>query len=354
MIRQNGSIQGLRRMLAIAGFVFLAAGALPAISVRERPGKRRDAMREALTRTMDIFAANYGDTDWSRVTDALAENPSDPANPAFMSVPLSLANVYLNRYEKGGNKADLERSVGIVEWVVWNRALWERREGSGSVVNYLDITLRRLQAECDVGGYEFRIDELWSVAMGITADEADAISSGGRRCRAGTLLLDACPLAILPFPMEEESRAARAALLAAASSFLSGDARASVWAQGAKEIAQSFPESECRSAETEIVLTQAALSYRLADSEVPEQFDSGRAAEGGAPRLSCTGPFATSYETPGPVASVEVGPPLDAAIRDSRVVAFHLSESFLWLYPPGSQCERAGEAESLLPEQRAE
>jgi hypothetical protein len=353
MTRQNGSIQGLRRVLAIAGLVFLAAGALPAISVRERPGKRRDAMREALTRTMDIFAANYGDTDWSRVTDALAENPSDPANPAFMSVPLSLANVYLNRYERSGDKASFDRSVGIVEWVVWNRALWERREGSGSVVGYLDITARRLQAECDVGGYEFRIDEIWRAAMGITADEADAITSGGR-CRSGTMLLEACPLAIQPFPAEEESRASRAALLAAASSFLADDARASVWARGAKEIAQLFPQSDCRSAETEIVLTQAALSYRLANAEVPEEFDSGRAAESGTPRLSCSGPFATSYETASPVAAVDAGPALDAAIRDSRVVAFHLSESYLWLYPPGSQCERAGEAESLLPEQRAE
>lgn len=353
MTRQNGSIQNLRRLLAVAGLVFLAAGAVAAISVRERPGKRRDAMRESLMRRMDIFAANYGDTDWSRVTDALAESPSDPANPAFMSVPLSLANVYLNRHEAGGNKADLERAVAIVEWVVWNRALWERREGSGSVVGYLDITARRLQAECDVGGYEFRIDEIWRAAMGITADEADAITSG-RRCRGGTMLLDACPLTIQPFPAEEESRASRAALLAAASSFLADDARAPVWAQGAKEIAQSISESDCRSAETEIVLTQAALSYRLANAEVPEAFDSSRAADGGASRPSCSGPSATSYETAGPVAEVDGGTALDAAIRDSRVVAFHVSESYLWLYPPGSQCERSGEADSLLPEQRAE
>lgn len=340
------------RALAIAGLVLLTAGALPAISARERPGRRREAMRESLMRRMNIFAVNYGNTDWSSVTQTLAENPSDPANPAFMSVPLSLANVYLNRYEAGGDKGDLERSVGIVEWVAWNRALWERREGSGSVVSFLDITVKRLQAECDVGGFEFRIDELWRTALEITADEADAITRSDS-CRR-TIRLEACPLAILPFPAEDDARAARAALLAAASSFLSGDPRAAAWAQAAKSLAESFPASACRTAETEIVLTQGALSFLLAGAEVPVQFDSGLAAEGGPPPLSCSAPFATAYETTGPVGAVEPGPALAAAIRDSRVVAFALSESYLWLYPPGSQCERAGEAGPIVPEQQTD
>jgi hypothetical protein len=127
--------------VVIACLGFLAAGALPAISDRDTPGRRRQALRESLVRAMDVFAANYGDADWSAVAGALFENPSDAANPAFMSVPLSLANVYRNRYEARYSEADLERSIALAEWVAWNRALWGSREGSGAVVAYLDITV---------------------------------------------------------------------------------------------------------------------------------------------------------------------------------------------------------------------
>jgi hypothetical protein len=303
-------------------------------------------------RKMDIFAANYGDADWSAVAGSLFENPSDPANPAFMSVPISLANVYLNRYEAGSRKSDLERSVALAEWVAGNRALWERREGSGAVVSYLDITIQRLRAECDVEGYEFRIGQVVAAAMRITADEADAISGTGHRC-GGVLLLDACLASIQPYPTEADALASRAALLAAAASLFPSDPRAAVWGEKARQLAASFPSTTCGTSDTEIVRSQGALSFLLAGGEVPSEFDSGRPSDGGGSDVPCPSASARSYETAGPVAAVDGAEAVDLAIRDSRVVAFTLSEIYLWIFPPGSQCESSAGSGDIVPEQQA-
>jgi hypothetical protein len=347
--RKSGSFAIL---FAIAGIAFLAAGALPAISDRDNPGRRRQALRESLVRTMDIFAVNYGDADWSEVAGTLFENPSDPANPAFMSVPLSLANVYLNRYETAYNKADLERSVALAEWVAWNRALWERREGSGAVVSYLDITVKRLEAECDIGGFEFRIGELSRAARGLTADEADAIAGTGHRC-GGVLLLDACIASIQPYPTEADALASRAALLAAAASLLSGDSRAAIWGEKARQLATSFPSTSCGTSDAEIARSQGALTYLIAGGEVPSEFDSGWFSAGGGSGAPCASASAKGYETAGPVAAVRGAEAVDLAIRDSRVVAFILSETYLWLFPPGSQCEASAGSGDIVPGQQS-
>ena len=352
MATRNRMSGGFAAALAIACATFLAAGALPALSDRDSPGRRRDALRESLLRKMDIFAANYGDADWSAVTGSLSENPSDPANPAFLSVPLSLANVYLNRYEAAYRKADLERSVALAEWVVSNRALWERREGSGAVVSYLDITVKRLEAECDVGGFEFRIGQLVAAAMGITAEEAGAIAGTGHRC-GGVLLLDACMASIQPYPAEADALASRAALLAAAAALFPGDSRAAVWGEKARQLASSFPSTVCGTSDTEIVRAQGALSYLLAGGEVPSEFDSGWNSAGGGPGAPCPAASARNYETDGPVAAVDGAEALDLAIRDSRVVAFTLSEIYLWIFPPGSQCEASAGSGDIVPGQQA-
>ena len=330
------------RACAIAGLVFLAAAALIADSALgsgergDRQGRRRQVIRENLIRSMDVFAVSYGAADWSAVVSSLEANPSDPANTAFMSVPLSLANVYLNRYEVGGGKDALERSVGLAEWVVWNRGLWAGREGSGSVVAYLDITARRLQKECDIGGFEDRIAALWQAAMEITAGEADAITGSAGPC-GPTLLLQACLQSILPYPEEEQARASRAALLAAASSFLSSDPRAQTWARSAGQYAQSIPATACPEVETEIVLSQGALTFLLAGGDAPAGFEAGSIVAGKS-SVSCPrSDF--GFETGGPVDVVEPGETLAAAIQDSRVVAFLLTERFLARVPPGSQCE---------------
>jgi hypothetical protein len=350
MTSQNRKTRSLGQVGAVALVVFLAASLLLAISPDGRQPRRRQAMRAREIRIMDIFGRNYGGADWSLVTSDLEAHPSDPANPAFMSVPLSLANVYLNRYEVGQDKADLERSVQLLEWVASSRGIWGGREGSGSVVSYLDISLSRLLAECDIGGFEARIDALWRTAMAITAEEAQALlgGSGGpdRPCHP-TQLLGACVLSILPFPAEEEARASRAALFAAASSFLADDPHAPAWAQSARQLAVRVPASACPAAETQLVLSQGALLYRLAGGDAPVEFDAGSGGRGtGQASLGCP-PFPTGYETAEPVDVVAPGDSLATAIRDSRVVAFYLSELYLWQFPPGSQC--GGDDEDIAP-----
>jgi hypothetical protein len=144
--------------------------------------------------------------------------------------------------------------------------------------------------------------------------------------------------AILPFPSDEETRASRSALLAAASSFLAGDPRAQAWAEGARSFAASFPASVCRAPQIELVLSQGALSKRLA-GELPVEFDTSTRRIQIERASSTCSPFPSRYETAGPVDVVSPGESLAIAIRDSHVVAFYLLERYLWQFPPGSQCE---------------
>jgi hypothetical protein len=299
-------------------------------------------MWESQIGVMDIFARNYGGADWSLVLADLDAHPEDPANPAFMSIPLSLANVYLNRYEAGGNKANLERSLQIFEWVAASRELWGGRDGTGSVVSYLDIGVARLRAECDVGGFESRIDELWQTAMKITAEEAGAlletVGDPGRPC-GRTLRQGACLQSILPFPEESAALASRAALFAAASSFVAADPRAGAWAENALILAARIPTSVCQSTDTELVLSQGEVTSFLAGGGASFEFDAGpHGRRSGRAILSCS-TFPTVYETAGPVDVVSPGDSLALAIRDSQVVAYFLSAQYLWRFPPGSQCD---------------
>ncbi len=311
MEKQNRNNRDVGRAGAIALVLVLAASAVLAISPDGNPDQRRRAMRESQIRVMDIFAQNYGAADWSPVVSDLEARPEDPANAAFMSVPLSLANVYLNRYEVSWKKADLERSLQIFEWVASRHELWGRRDGSGSVVSYMDISLARLRWECDVGGFESRIDELWRTAMAITEAEArallEAIGEPGVPCRLESTL-GACTLRILPVDSEQR-QASRASLLAAASSFLPEDPRSPAWGESARRFAVGAPDSSvsaCEAAETELVLAQGALSYRLAGGEVPSEFEtfSGTVA---ARRTASSCPSFLTYRTAGPVEVVVPG-----------------------------------------------
>lgn len=338
MTKRNRKIQSIGRVGAIALLLSLAASAATAMRPDGRPGdelrSRREARRVLEIRVMDIFAQNYGTTDWSLLTSDLVAHPDGNGNPAVMSIPLSLGNVYLNRYEVGHDKADLERAIQMFERVTSNRALWGGRDGSGSVVSYLDISLSRLEAECDIGGFESRIEELWQTAMAITAEEAGALLEE-QPC-GSTTWLGACVAAILPVADDPEAAASRASLLAAASTFLAEDPRAEAWAQAARQLVGRIPAGVCQTQETVLILSQGALSYRLVGREDPAEFAS---VLHGVSRTSSSCPqVRIDYETSGPVAFVAPGDSLDKAIRDSRVVAYHLSQVFLVLFPPGSQC----------------
>ena len=183
MANKNRKSWNPGRAGAIAGLLFLAAVGLAAESAIgprdpvDRGDRRRQVVRENLIRSMDIFAVNYGAADWSPVVTSLLANPSDPGNAAVMTAPLSLANVYLNRYEVAGDRDNLERTVGLAEWVVWNRGLWGGRDGSGAVVAYVDLTVRRLRGECDVTGFEDRIEALRLAVIDIRGEEGTGLLS---------------------------------------------------------------------------------------------------------------------------------------------------------------------------------
>ncbi len=345
MTKRNRNTRILAGVGAAALLLLLAAGpalAVSAVGDKSDPDQRRQAMRESQIRAMDIFARNYGNADWSLVLQDVEANPADPGNAAFMSVPLSLANVYLNRYEAGGDKNDLDRSLAIFEWVVAAGALWGGRDGSGAVVSYLDIGLARVRSECDVGGFESRIDALWGAAMAVTAEEADALLLGtGVRPCGPDVLLAACTESMRAVPVDEEELASRAALFAAASSFLASDPRAQAWAEGALSLAAQFPASACTAAETDLLLSQGALAKRLGGGAGGGLDEGSGGGKVGRVSVSCL-PFSTAYETAGPVDAVTPGDSLARAIADSRIVSFYLTERYLWLFPPGSQCELEG------------
>jgi len=339
MTKRNRKSRNLGRAGAIAFFVLLAAGSALALGSDGGPADRtrirREARRMLEIRKMGIFGQNYAGADWSLVAADLAAHPEGAGNPAVLSIPLSLGNVYLNWYEVAHDPANLDRAIQMFEWVTSNHGLWGRRDGSGSVVSYLDLSVRRLQGECDIGGFESRIEGLWQAAMDITEEEAAAVLPGWP-C-SPIFALGACPLAILP--VGDEEAASRASLLAAASNFLAGDSRAEAWGKNARELAWEFRASVCQSPEIQLALAQGALAYLLAGGDVPAGFPAVHGTRQTGPVASnCSSP-ARDYETAQPVAVVTPGESLDLAIRDSRVVADHLSETLLWLFPPGSQCE---------------
>src|SRR5215471_19789575 len=108
MVRQSGTDRGIGRTWVLAVIAGLAATSALALG---NQGPSREELRLAEIRVMNIYGLNYGAADWSAVTQALAAHPGDAGNAAVMSIPLSLGNVYLNRYEVSADPADLQRAI---------------------------------------------------------------------------------------------------------------------------------------------------------------------------------------------------------------------------------------------------
>jgi hypothetical protein len=247
-----------------------------------------------------------------------------------MSIPLSLGNVYLNRFEVGGDPGNLEQALQMFERVTSNDYLWRGREGAGGVVSYLDISLARLDGECDVGALRPRIDALWDAAMTITAEETGVPAPAEM-------------LATLPIADAED--ASLAALFAVAANFLADDPRAEVWESRARELASHFSPSVCQTPETVLALSQGALVYRLLGRGTPAEFDSNLHT-GGTTSAQCP-KWNSLYATTGPVGAVVPGESLNLAISDSRVVADRVIR-YLRLFAPGSQCVEDDGDDSLF------
>jgi hypothetical protein len=317
MTTRNQGKPNIGRIWAAILAGFLAASSLLATTVVGK-GNGRERDRLIRLRIMDILVLNYGSTDWYAVTSSLAAHPEDPGNAAVMSVFLSIGNVHLNRFEKDGDLAHLDRALLFFEWVAANQSLWGDRLGSGSVVSYLDISVRRLQKECDVGDYGARIDALKNMAMAITAEEADTVVASKGTESTSPILGDA----------------SRVSLLAAAANFLKDDARAAVWGQEAAQMAADLKSSDCQSLDNAVALSLGALSYRLARQPIPEGF-SDVTFYGVFRPSGCSSGIAYGYVTNSAISVVTPGASLDAAIHDGEMVAIYLEE-YLWFYPPGS------------------
>src|SRR5688572_10987618 len=101
--------RALLRTASITGVLLLSlAGAINAV---EPPHfDRPDPLKMAHWKVMNILDETYGETDWSQVIDHLLAFPDDEGNPNIMVIPLSLGNVFLNRYEATGADPDYEKA----------------------------------------------------------------------------------------------------------------------------------------------------------------------------------------------------------------------------------------------------
>jgi len=323
MVTKNREKKNLGHAMALACILDLAASSVGAIGIDGRP-PRRDPVRSRQLRAMDVFLTNYGSTDFSAVQDALEASPAGAGNPEIMSVALSLGNDYLSRFERYGASAYLARALDSFESVAARRDLWGGRPRSGAVVAYLDMSVARVNGECEVSGFQDRINALSLAALSLTAQEATAAS-------------DAEESSELSVSSTPEDNAARAALYVWAASLLSDDPRAEQWRVNAGRIVTGFSLDDCQSDETVLALSQAALGYELFGKELPAGFRTSATSR--ARRLSSTcSPSIGVYQTSEPVSVVEPGETLAAAVHDGMVVAYDLSELFLRQFPPGSQC----------------
>jgi hypothetical protein len=318
MVKQSGTHRSIGRTWALAAIAVLAAGSALALG---NDGPSRGQTRLIEMRIMNVYGVNYGATNWSAVTRELAAHPGDAGNTAVMSIPLSLGNVYLNRYETGQDPADLQRAIQMFERVTSNYAWWGARAGSGSIATYLDLSLSRLRAECDVGTADGEINSLWEAARAITAEEADAA--------LGVEVVEAAAPFAATFDPSPIS------VLVTAASLLGEDSRAAGWELAAEKIASSY-QSSCLTLETYIALSQGTLSYEIAKRKVPSGLTALFSLAVFRTGLGC-GPVVTGYQTSGLVAAVEEGESLRMAVHDSQVAAFFL-DRLLSQFPPGSQC----------------
>jgi hypothetical protein len=357
------------------------------------PGK--EELLEAEAQVMDQLVSVYGDTDWSGVMAWMAANPGSEDNPNVMMIPLSLANVYLNRFERQCDPSDLERATRWTEWVATQHTLWAERWLTGAVAGYLMLTAYRLREHGYIDGYAERINRLIAVSIQVIAVEADARLTADLPYRvAGT----ADPYdSSRTGDTKAEENAWEAGLLATAAALASDDPHAPAWDRKARQLAYDslsapgdlpdeegiktttitsdyflsnhgyFPNPYYMGA-TLLLLTQGALMYHLAGQPIPAEFAHNVASVHNAyrslidDRLEWTMPsdptgdaalFPLAFDTDlesravakrleegylwkptSPVSQMIVGDPLWTAIMNSKVVYIYLVGSYLWHTQP--------------------
>jgi hypothetical protein len=312
---------------------------------------------------MERLALAYGGTDWSRVNAFLVENPSYSGSPNIMFVPLSLANVSLNRFEWRNDIADLERAIERTEGVAANRPLWGERWLSAPLASYLGLTAFRIRQYRHLPGQRLRIDRLWASVAQALAAEADLRMTPAYP----HLPLDSAETG----DSKGEENAWEAALLASAANFLAADPRARAWDRKARQLAYDAltrrsdpPDSEgiktttigedfllanhghfpnpCYMAATLLLISQGALTYRLTGRPVPPEF-----AHNVEPFLSAyksfVGPDLEWTVSADPAGDAGLFPLYLDPVLESRAVKNRLEEDRLWMPVVASDVMEIGE-----------
>jgi hypothetical protein len=357
---------------------------------------RADDLLDAERKIMDTLVQSYGATDWSAVVAGMVANPNDGGNPNIMVIPLSLGNVYLNRYEASGDANDLQRAAAYIEWTAGSYGLWNQRWLTPAVAQYLAISVLRLRAHETVVGAE-RLDALWAQTAAILEQEADArlLADLPYRNSTGSDPYDSSSTG----NTRAEENAWEAGVLAAAASFLPEHARAEAWDQKARQLAydaitrpsdpadavgiktttvtedfslsnHGFFPNPYYTVGTLFLLCQGALGYRLAGLPVPEEFQHNVAGlfagyrgyvdadlrwtvpsdptgdaslfplpwdadfERAVVRKKAAG--GSLWEATDPVAWLTAGPDLWRAVQNSKVVMYYLIGSYLWHFAPAA------------------
>jgi hypothetical protein len=379
-------------------FLLLLAGSLGAAIEPPDLADEKDSLKKAERKVIQVLIDTYGATDWSQVTDHLDSYPDDAGNPNVMLIPLSLGNAYLNRSEATGNVNDYEQAFQYFELVADKHKLWGKRWLTPAVVHYLAVSVDRVRKECDdytrlPGVPRKRIKVLWKKVLRILKLEADF--------RLKVDLPYAPYVSCFTGDTKAEENAWEATLFAAAASFLPDDPDAAAWDEKARLLAYNAitrpsdpPDKSgtktCTVGEdltlsnhglspnpyyagaTLFLLTQGALTYRLTDRPIPEEFthniqefyakytsylsgdlswlvssdpegdgtlfplwfDSGLERE--AVKQKAIRGYLWKPTMPVPVMST--GSELWEAIQNSKVVLYYLMSSYLWRFSSPSPC----------------
>ncbi len=383
--------------------ILLATHAGGATAAIEPPGlgDKKAGLKKVERKIMNVLIETYADTDWSRVIDHMTSHPEDGGNPNTMVIPLSLGNVFLNRYEKAKSASDYERALQNFEWVAEKYDLWKSRWLTPAVVQYLVVSVDRIRKACHESvnlpepwtPRHKRVNVLWKKVKSILKREADYRL---------TVELPYAPYeSCFTGDTKAEENAWESALFAGAANFLPDDPQASAWDGRARQLAYNSitrpsdpPDSAgiktCTVAEdltlsnhgltpnpyyagaTLFLLTQGALPYRLAGRPVPEEFTHNVAGlvekytsylgsdlswnvpsdpEGDGAlfplvfdsRLEKEAVLRKGLQgylwkpTP-PVPVMGTGSDLWEAIQNSKVVLYYLMGSYLWHFPSHAEC----------------
>src|SRR5213592_2706458 len=132
-----------------AGLLLANVAAVPAEIEPPDFARKGESLKNSEQIAMNVLVDTYGSTDWTQLTSYLVTHPDDAGNPNVFVIPLSLGNVFLNRYEASADLGDLNRALPYFEWVANYYGLWKERWLTPAVAHYLAVSVNRLRGSCD-------------------------------------------------------------------------------------------------------------------------------------------------------------------------------------------------------------